>query len=263
MNTAANPEQEALSDTPRQRVGKALLAGREKADLSPAQLADELRMPHEYISELESGNYQSIRSLMFARGYIRSCAQRLNLDTDGLLVQLEQPEVIVQIHSSVGKPRFPVKMKWQAAFVVLSLLIGLLVFTVIKSSEDQDSTIPTDESLSTQIDDEMAAIAMDDPGLLPFGQDEMETGDIQLAPIGDDLLLRFTGDCWVEVQDRAQRILIADNKMAGDEVLLSGEPPYRLVIGDVAMVEVFFGGKLVLLKGTENNSAKVTIGAES
>jgi cytoskeleton protein RodZ len=78
---------------------------------------------------------------------------------------------------------------------------------------------------------------------------------------GNELLLRFVEECWVEVRDNAGRLLLADLKNAGDEVTLVGEPPYKAVIGNAAAIEVFYGGKAIKVVGRgESNTAKLVIG---
>jgi cytoskeleton protein RodZ len=56
------------------------------------------------------------------------------------------------------------------------------------------------------------------------------------------LILKFSEECWVEISDSKRRILYGLEK-PGSEVELTGTPPFRLFIGNVAAVKIEVAGR--------------------
>nr|WP_276570569.1 RodZ domain-containing protein [Halochromatium salexigens] len=54
--------------------------------------------------------------------------------------------------------------------------------------------------------------------------------------------LGFTGPCWVDIRDATGEVLLFGEMSRGDRETLAGEPPYSLVIGNAAAVELTVGG---------------------
>ena len=62
----------------------------------------------------------------------------------------------------------------------------------------------------------------------------------------DKLVVRFSDECWVEVQDAQGKVLFADLKPANSELTLSGDGPLNIKFGNVdSVAEVVFNGKPV------------------
>ena len=54
--------------------------------------------------------------------------------------------------------------------------------------------------------------------------------------------LSFSGPCWVDIRDATGEVLLFGEMSRGDRETLAGEPPYSLVIGNAAAVELSVGG---------------------
>ncbi|MFP4076482.1 MAG: DUF4115 domain-containing protein, partial [Halochromatium sp.] len=54
--------------------------------------------------------------------------------------------------------------------------------------------------------------------------------------------LNFSGPCWVDIRDATGEVLLFGEMSRGDRETLAGEPPYSLVIGNAAAVELSVGG---------------------
>jgi|SRR5690554_143163 len=70
------------------------------------------------------------------------------------------------------------------------------------------------------------------------------------------LQITFSGDCWVEVQDRNGRTIESSLRSAGDTLELNGQAPLRIVLGAVSAVEsLSYGGEPVELstRRAQNN----------
>lgn len=61
------------------------------------------------------------------------------------------------------------------------------------------------------------------------------------------LQLNFSKDCWIEVRDATGKRLSVGVKKAGQQVKLTGQPPYKLVIGVPSAVSITYDGKPVEL----------------
>lgn len=58
----------------------------------------------------------------------------------------------------------------------------------------------------------------------------------------DTVSLTFTGPCWVDIRDATREVLLFGEMARGDRKQLDGQPPYSLVIGNAAAVEMTVGG---------------------
>jgi cytoskeleton protein RodZ len=85
----------------------------------------------------------------------------------------------------------------------------------------------------------------------------------RLTPDGDDyLVFRFADDCWVDIRTQDGRTLYGNLSRAGDELVLAGAGPFRVLLGNAPGVEVTFNGEPVRIRPTRNNVASFTVGAE-
>ncbi len=76
-----------------------------------------------------------------------------------------------------------------------------------------------------------------------------------------ELVLRLAADSWVEVYDRHDKALLLRVAKAGDVHRLRGEPPFRVVLGAAAGVEVEYNGvPFDTTPFVRGNVAKFTVG---
>jgi cytoskeleton protein RodZ len=81
-----------------------------------------------------------------------------------------------------------------------------------------------------------------------------ETGQLQF---------RFSGDCWLEVRTAAEELIYADLRRAGDVLNLSGEAPFKLLLGDARAVEIDYQGEPVTIRRRPGRSvATFTVGEQ-
>lgn len=81
---------------------------------------------------------------------------------------------------------------------------------------------------------------------------------IQAVSDASELIMRFSGDCWVQVRDANQALLYSGVAQGGTELQLKGDLPLSLVIGRRdAVAELTFKGELIDLAGlTTGNVAR-------
>lgn len=71
-----------------------------------------------------------------------------------------------------------------------------------------------------------------------------ESAPIQAAA-EDELTMTFSADCWVEVRDAAGEVLFAQLQQAGDNLHLTGQAPFNVMLGNARAVTMLVNGQLV------------------
>jgi len=74
--------------------------------------------------------------------------------------------------------------------------------------------------------------------------------------------ITFSEECWVEVVDDRGIKVVANLKQPGEESLVEGLPPFKLMIGNAGGAQVTYKGELIDLKPytNRNNIARFTLG---
>lgn len=87
-----------------------------------------------------------------------------------------------------------------------------------------------------------------------------ERTETKAAATAATLELTFVDRSWVEVRDRAGHLLLTQNNPAGSQRSLSGEPPFKVVIGNANNVKLVYKGKPVnLAPHSDKNVARLTL----
>ncbi|WP_229767170.1 RodZ domain-containing protein, partial [Vibrio cholerae] len=74
------------------------------------------------------------------------------------------------------------------------------------------------------------------------------------------LVMNFSADCWIQVKDATGKILSTGVKKAGQSVSLSGQRPYKLVLGAPEGVSITLASEPVDLSGyTSGKVARLTL----
>lgn len=158
MTAEQNPTEELTSVSP----GAMLLEAREKANLSLDYVASELSMPARKVQALEENDFDRLPTQTFVRGYLRSYARLVKLDSDEVLKAYRQTltEAGVKDDSeespleiNISRPRRPL---WHFGIWLLILLaalwLGSLWFVNNESElvETLGSNASPDLEISTQ-----------------------------------------------------------------------------------------------------------------
>lgn len=84
-----------------------------------------------------------------------------------------------------------------------------------------------------------------------------------LANGADTLVARFSHECWVEVRDKDQRLLLSAVKQPGESMSVQGQAPFYITLGYVEGVELWFNNKPVALeKSPYTDVARLTLNPE-
>jgi len=86
--------------------------------------------------------------------------------------------------------------------------------------------------------------------------DAGETGDDASAQI----LMTFDGPCWVDVRDSARNYKLFGEMKKGDRHVLGGSPPYSVILGNAAAVQITIDGAAFDLSTvSQGNVARFTL----
>ena len=95
----------------------------------------------------------------------------------------------------------------------------------------------------------------------PLNNNQKDQASSSVASTSKSLLLNFTSDCWVRVEDATGKVLALGIKSAGTSLQLSGKTPYHLNLGKASAVELSFDGNEVdLSQYPDTRAAKLTLG---
>ncbi len=178
---------------------------------------------------------------------------------------------------------------YAAALVVLVVVVVLFIFwpdstindTSIALSEPQisettisDPSIPDDAADSQSTADQLPSESR--AGTAEPAMKEVEDGttneslgnegteEDKIPEILDGILhqltFTFTDECWLTVSDGNDRSIYQGIKMAGDKLILEGQPPFSLHIGNARAVEVAYNEDPVsLVPHTHGNVARLVL----
>jgi cytoskeleton protein RodZ len=92
---------------------------------------------------------------------------------------------------------------------------------------------------------------------------QLASADAQVVTAqGDQLSLRFSADCWVEIKDRDNRVLVAALKRANERLQLEGRGPFRVLLGFAPGVEMAYNGTPVNIEVSQGSrSARLIVGS--
>ena len=71
---------------------------------------------------------------------------------------------------------------------------------------------------------------------------EEDSGEAAVAAEAGAIVMSFEGPCWVDVRDSERSYKLFGEMKKGDRHVLSGTPPYSVILGNVAAVEITVGG---------------------
>jgi len=153
-------------------LGAFLIEARNNLSLSVNDIASELRLSVEVIEKIEQNQFDMDLPTTFIRGYVKSYASYVGLDTEGLLAQFDQEIVAVSpsLKSLQSISRFDSKRKEinsaSGVFKGLTLFI-IVIFLTLASWEvwnrykPQIIHLPNDNQIDLNTDGELSTESID------------------------------------------------------------------------------------------------------
>lgn len=249
--------------------GARLAAARAAQGLTVAEVAAQLRLAPRQVEALEADDYAALPGPVFVRGFLRNYARLLKLDAASLMAGLEVKAVgrePVLDHDPSASIPFPSARSHRWVAYVVGVLIVVLAAAVYElwyapsgtpvpadsaPAQSQPSgaaptspvqgmptaPLPLPGGLTTEVASvEVGAKAEPNPPGTPAGSAQAGAGrDVRLH-------LRFAGESWVEVRDRAGNVLHRRTHAAGTEQSFSGTLPLDVVVGNSPVVRMTYNG---------------------
>lgn len=267
-------------------VGQLLREARERADLSAADVARQLRLGLRQIEALEANDFGALPGNTIVRGFIRNYAKLLQLDPTGFLAAYEAglPEaraekIAIAAENIDISPRPSRRWLWYlgaAALVVVGLPV--LIYALLRDDGRTAAVVPKPAVSQPAMQPGMP-MALPAPAPIPSGP-PME-GESAAAPAtptasgepsaaakaeapktttASGIQLAFDEDAWVEIRDRSGQKIFSQLSRKGGQETITGEAPFALVIGNAAKVRLTYNGKPVDLQPyIKVNVARLTL----
>ncbi|MDP0589827.1 MAG: DUF4115 domain-containing protein [Candidatus Endonucleobacter bathymodioli] len=270
-----------------------LTAARIKKGLSVKDIAIYLKTTDAYILALEKGQFEKLPALAYVRGYIRSYAKMMGLDGDQLAISLnacleaeENPQLLLK-----QTKRLTLDLGHSSFLIRYSITLGLI--TIIVSGcyfwwhKNNNVSISDDSQISVDLEaseasEALEVLALDSAShgdqngeavsdknswesqeVLDVVKVTVDSVDAEMevlipAPLQKEvtrLYILFDEDCWVELYDMNDRVLISGLKKAGSELDMEVPSSVRLRLGNAPGVgELKFAGKNVGVSVKGSNS---------
>ncbi|PAU37619.1 helix-turn-helix domain-containing protein [Vibrio coralliilyticus] len=117
----------------------------------------------------------------------------------------------------------------------------------------QETTEPAEPEVVTEQVTELVVVAEQN-------QPEKETENSSEPVVGNLLEMSFSDDCWIQVKDATGKTLATGIKKAGQDLQVSGERPYNVILGAPENVSMTLSSEPVDLSGyTSGKVARFTL----
>ncbi len=280
MNEAGDVQAvEAAGPPPGGRLAEA----RQAQNLTPADVARQLKLSVWQVEALESGRFEQLPGPIFVRGFIRNYARLVKIDPNELLHALgdsiPQSAPRAAVEPSPDIP-FPVAggPPWPALAAAVAVVVGLLAAYEFYWNEPEPRPVRADAAVAPAPVAQPApaaaqaaatassrpAPAADTQAALPsiaLANALQATPDTRPVAVADpqadaekertpgpgerQVKLAFDQESWVEIRDRNERIIFSQLNRPGTQQSVNGMPPFSIVVGNAQGVRMTYAEKPV------------------
>lgn len=247
--------------------GELLRQARERANLTEREVATALHMSVTKVRALESDEYNKLNVDTFIRGYLRSYATLLKLDSAALIAAYEQQAIARgELPSVTAIPTREAGTKKPWGFIAgllvllaLLLLISVWFFDNRIASAPARAPLPAEAAVPAVVQNEIAAteapgveasVAAQPPGD-ESAADEADSAQpvaqSQQAVSLDRLQLEFSAECWLEVSDAQGDVLATELQRPGSRLSLEGKAPFQVKLGNASAAVITFNDEPVTI----------------
>lgn len=260
--------------------GARLKAAREAANMSVAEISSKLKLTTRQIEALEREDLNQLPSEVFVRGFVRNYARLVDIEPESLVApvdaQAEVAEIITAPNAglNVGSSSLRQWLLYPMLAAALFLLLVAGLYHWLRQGEDalidaSNETITQPEvpavttpivpvpepkevtksklpspiiDASTPLPIEMVPETVTKP-VAPELDVAVATAESNTNPKVSPRSMRFEPDqdAWIQVVD-ARGNRFSKLVRAGAAETFSGEPPFRLVVGEAALVRLTYNG---------------------
>jgi cytoskeleton protein RodZ len=268
--TGAEPARTAAVAKPPARdhegsFGRALAAARDARAMTQAEVAARLRLHPRQVKAIEDEDLAALPEGPFVRGYLRNYARLVDLPAEPLLLLLNarlRPSEPLRAEGQGPKavspiqrmPREPVSGR----LVIGGALVALAVFAAfgwwtMRAGQQTEAGAGTGAAPAAPAAQSSPAAAAPQEATPAAPASEPAAVAEPAAPLSDTALrLSFRDRSWVEIRQADGEVLLSQNNAPGTVQTVDGVPPYTLVIGNAAKVDVEFRGRTVDLAASSS-----------
>ena len=258
-------------------IGSLLLKAREARGLGINDGVQTLKFNPRQIEALEADDIESLPGAMFVRGMIRSYARYLKIDPEPLLARLASrvpasvpevrpPDNMGNAMPNVGARQIPLLVAVSTLLLVFAAtLVGWHFFGERRTVDQVPAASTRSEPHDAVAIDAVPAAtipAMTKPPAddVPASATDKAAAINPAVPAGRQLAFDFLGASWVEVKDATEQIIFTGQYGPGIRQVVAGSPPFQIVIGNAAGVELRYDDSVVDLKPhTRAEVARLTL----
>jgi len=266
--------------------------------LSVSDVALTLKLGPRQVEALENGDWQGLPGQTFVRGFVRNYARMLQIDPTPLMEQLdsllEKPADSLNV-SETRRTTMPSSQPRRDRTVIFAGLVLLVLagLAYVLLPNDLSALRESAQKLIDSVSSKEVApapapgsaptapVAASEPVFPPGSTPqqvmnpqaqasaEMAPAPLAAAPIAGaatappgnaQLRFVFSGESWVEVRDRDNKVIFLQRGAAGSEQGVSGQGPLSLVIGYAPGVKLFWRGQAIdLAPHTKGEVARLVL----
>lgn len=251
-DSTPQPEpQEAPPAGPAQLPGRCLREARERQALTVEDVADRLHLQQAQVEALENDDYARFSAPIFVSGYLRSYSRLLGLDPEPMVRALEQqgleqPPILSELTAKMPavRRRSVTLHGRRGVYLGAALALAAVLWVVTRPAV-------VEFAQDGKPEDTVAASATPAGGFeavpaAPAATEDIHPEEEPPPPSSepmDDLVLRFSGESWVEVADVTGRRLAYRMGNAPDVLRLRGLAPFDILLGNAPNVSIEYNGK--------------------
>lgn len=267
-------------------LGLLLRKAREARGLSIDDVVQALKFSHRQIEAVEADDLSALPGNVFARGLIRSYARFLKLDPAPLLglVQASAPVITPDVRppDNMGSA-MPRGVRQIPPLLAVSVLLLIAIATMVgwhfvgtadtpvpsATEASNETTTPAAQHAVEPVPPPQTAVdssaaPQEAPVAVTAPATEVPAASVQPIPTpmpaeGRRLSFDFRGDSWIEVKDYSGQIVLTGLFGVGKQSA-SGRPPFDVVIGNAARVDMQYEGRAIDLRPhTRAEVARLTV----
>ena len=247
-------------------AGQLLRQGREQRKLTVAQVALQLNLKTEQVDKLEQDQFDGTLET-FARGYVRAYGRLLKLKEAELMAafgkqtgcQQSSAKPMRTFSNRTAKQATENRFMWLTYAIIVLLLVLLFIWwwqtERVTSVVEQDNSNEIAATAITEVVVDEEVLQPDMPTaeqvtelleqLAPETEVAAGVPDVVVEPVLDQLEMRFSQNCWVNVVDADGNRVAYGTKQAGYIMQLTGTAPFSVTLGNPSVVEITFNQKAV------------------
>jgi cytoskeleton protein RodZ len=294
LESNTNGADQAAPEIP--TAGALLKQARESKNLTREAVADQLNLLLSHVIALEENHFARFPGETFVRGHLRSYARLLNIDAAELLRLYGGAAPTVN-----RAPPAPTHLQWRPLSLehktsrwrsysgVAATLLVLFALWGWQQQRDRAQRLSltadggdTHELFAGGIDSalnsgaenalldsvELISNADAKPAATPAategnaGATTSTATNTAAAEEIDKLSLRFSADCWIEIKDRDNKLIVATLKRADEKLQIEGHGPFKVLLGYAPGVSMAYNGSPVKVDVPEGNrSTRLIVGS--